>query len=133
MNEYETQAEKFLQDTGTSFENLGTIVSKPRWAEPGKPWGGECFLIQFKRDDKTYFVDFYGSAHMKTHCIGPTAYDVLSCLTKSDPGSFEEFCGDYGYVTDSRRAYATWEDVKEEWAYVQFMWGDCLEQLQEIN
>lgn len=34
----------------------------------------------------------------------PTAYDVICCLTMYDVGTFEEFCSDYGYDEDSRRA-----------------------------
>ena len=34
----------------------------------------------------------------------PTAYDVLTCLTKFDPHAFESFCGDFGYDMDSRAA-----------------------------
>jgi hypothetical protein len=64
----------------------------------------------------------------------PTAYDVLACLTKSDPRTFEEFCGDMGLDTDSRRAEETWRAVMDEWVRVQrFFSADELGKLQEIN
>lgn len=63
----------------------------------------------------------------------PSAYDVLSCLTKSDPGTFKDFCGDYGYNDDSIKAFETYRAVQDEWAAVGRMFNDCLEELQEIN
>jgi len=45
----------------------------------------------------------------------PTAGQVLeSLLTDAEAGavSFEDFCGDFGYDTDSRKAYRTWQACK---------------------
>jgi hypothetical protein len=63
----------------------------------------------------------------------PTTYDVLSCITKSDPGSLEEFCGDLGYDTDSRKAMDIYIAVQKEWHDVERMFSDCLDELQGIN
>ena len=64
----------------------------------------------------------------------PTAYSVFSCLTTSEPGMFEEFCSDYGYDTDSRRAEETWRAVMDEWIKVRrFFTANELIKLQEIN
>jgi hypothetical protein len=63
----------------------------------------------------------------------PTLYDVLACLTKYEPGSFEDFCFDYGYDTDSRRAYSTYEAVQNEFSGVRRVFAGHLEQLQEIQ
>ena len=64
----------------------------------------------------------------------PTEYDVLTCITKSDPGSFEDFCGEFGCDTDSRKAERTYKAVKREWEAVKLVFGDgeCLEALQEM-
>ena len=45
----------------------------------------------------------------------PTEYDVLACLTKYDPGTFQDFCDNFGYDTDSRNAEKTYNAVKEEY------------------
>lgn len=66
--------------------------------------------------------------------LKPTSYDVLACITKSDPGKFSDFCGDFGYDEDSRNAYKTYEAVRDEWLDVQsFFTSEELEELQEIN
>lgn len=64
----------------------------------------------------------------------PRPYDVLTCITKNDPGSFEEFCSDFGYDTDSRRAEQVYFAVQKEWSKARrFFTSEELEEMQEIN
>lgn len=46
------------------------------------------------------------------HTGEPDADDVMGCLAsdaRAGEESFEDFCSNFGYDTDSRKAYATWE------------------------
>lgn len=64
----------------------------------------------------------------------PTAYDVLACLTKYDPGTFANFCADMGMDTDSRRAEKTYRAVVDEWRDVKTIWTDLeIQELAEIQ
>lgn len=64
----------------------------------------------------------------------PTAYDVLSCLIKYDVGTFEDFCCEFGYDTDSRRAEQIYFACQKEYAQLQEIFTQQqLEELQEIN
>jgi hypothetical protein len=64
----------------------------------------------------------------------PAFYDVLTCLQKYDVGTFEDFCNDFGYDIDSRKAEKTYKAVLEEWQAVQSLFNDDeLSQLQEIQ
>lgn len=64
----------------------------------------------------------------------PTPYSILACLTKYDPGTFEDFCSEFGYDTDSKKAEKTYNAVKEEYLNVCSLFSDAeLEQLQEIQ
>ena len=64
----------------------------------------------------------------------PTAYDVLACLTKYDPGTFANFCSEFGYDTDSKKAEKVYFAVQEEWAGVRKLFTpEQMEQLQEIQ
>ena len=45
----------------------------------------------------------------------PSDYDILACLTKYDPGTFESFCSEFGYEQDSRRAEETYNATKDEY------------------
>lgn len=70
----------------------------------------------------------------KTPIETPDAYSILSCLTKYDPGTFENFCADMGLDTDSRRAERTYNAVVKEWADVSGFFTETeLEELSEIN
>ena len=64
----------------------------------------------------------------------PTEYDVLACLTKYDPETFENFCGEFGYDEDSRKAEKTYHAVKDEYNNVAMLWNEEeMEQLTEIQ
>lgn len=67
----------------------------------------------------------------------PTAYDVLTCIS-GDIGmhdwTFEEFCGDFGYDTDSRQAEKTYNAVCDQSRALAHLFNDEeLDQLREIQ
>lgn len=46
----------------------------------------------------------------------PSEYDILSCLALDNPcDSFEDFCSNYGYDTDSRKAERTYKAVVKQY------------------
>lgn len=64
----------------------------------------------------------------------PTSYDVLACLTKYDVGTFDDFCYEFGYDTDSKTADRVYAAVKEEWLNVCRIWNDQeIKELSEIQ
>lgn len=64
----------------------------------------------------------------------PNPYGVLACLQKSEVGTFNDFCGDFGYDEDSRKAEETYKAVVEEFKNVQILFSDEeIEKLQEIQ
>lgn len=64
----------------------------------------------------------------------PSEYDILACLTKYEPGTFEDFCSDYGYDTDSRKAENTYNAVQEEYMNISRLFSeDELELMREIQ
>lgn len=64
----------------------------------------------------------------------PTAYDLLTAIVKSDPGTFHDFCQDFGYDEDSRKAEQVYHNVVREWDKVQkFFTADELAAVQEIQ
>lgn len=66
--------------------------------------------------------------------VKPTPYDVLACLTKYDCGTFENFCSEFGYDTDSRKAEKTYKAVCDEWINIQRLFTDEeIEDLREIQ
>lgn len=71
--------------------------------------------------------------NQKKEIVSPSLYSVLACLTKYDPGTFEDFCGDFGYDTDSLSALRTFKAVTKEWKAVENVFGDVIDELQEIQ
>lgn len=64
----------------------------------------------------------------------PCAYDVLSVMTKYDPGTFEDFCCEFGYNTDSRKAEAIYFSVQKEYNnLVRIFTEKQMEELAEIQ
>lgn len=64
----------------------------------------------------------------------PSVYDVLACLTKCDPGTFEDFCSDYGYDEDSRTAERLYFAVQKEYTQLARLFTpDEMGELTEVN
>ena len=64
----------------------------------------------------------------------PSVYDVLVCLTKYDPGTFEDFCSEYGYSEDSRTAERVYFAVQKEYTQLARLFTpDEMDELAEIN
>lgn len=127
--DYPKQALDFLNATNTSL----TIKHKSY----GKHFAGDdqnrhIFRCRLANDLGSYNFDFGQSVSLGS--TPPTAYDILSCLEKYDCGSFEDFCGEFGYDTDSRTAEKTYKAVcKEVDAVNRLFTSEQIEQLQEIQ
>jgi hypothetical protein len=64
----------------------------------------------------------------------PTAYDVLTALTRYDPGTFGDFCSEYGYSADSKSAEDTYNAVVDEYKNLRILYSDAeIDQMQEIS
>lgn len=61
----------------------------------------------------------------------PTAYDVLATLVTYDPGSYADFCAEFGYA-GGETSLKVWASVREEYAAVQSLFGDVLDELREL-
>lgn len=153
MNEYIKQATEFLQKTYSKMkiEYVGLAVNK-EWKEKEKrclyeitltsPRGSMIFNFWDSiRNTKirTMPFDLYNvqankELAAKKKAAVPSVYDVLACLTKCDPGTFEDFCSDYGYDEDSRTAERVYFAVQKEYAQITRLFTpDQMEELAEIN
>lgn len=89
------------------------------------------FNITLKRNRKQYTFNFGQSIAQGSN--EPTMYDILTCLEKYESSDFEDFCSNYGYDNDSRKAYNIYLAVSREYKAVDRLFGDIMEELQEIN
>jgi hypothetical protein len=64
----------------------------------------------------------------------PSDYSLLAAVEKYAPDTFDEFCSDYGYDTDSRKALDTYQQVQKQAAAIRRMFTEAeLEKLAEIQ
>jgi len=64
----------------------------------------------------------------------PTEYDILACLTATDPGRHEEFCWNYGYDEDSIHGLELYERVYDEFKNLSRLYSsEELAMLDEIR
>jgi|ERR1019366_760342 hypothetical protein len=125
--DYKKQATDFIAKTGATLKV--TFKEFERYFDDDKE-PRDIWRFTIQRNGKSYTSRFGQS--IVNRGIEPTAYDILSVLTKYEPDTFENFCGDYGYDTDSRRAEKTYKAVVKEWEGVSRLFADVIEQLAEI-
>lgn len=127
--DYQKQAEDFLKETNTSFK---AVYEDYREYFPGDKQCREVYRITLKRKNKGSYTFTFGQS-IANSGQEPTPYDVLACLTKYDPETFENFCSEFGYDTDSRTAKRTYKAVVKEYAGVMRLFDDVIEKLQELH
>ena len=129
MSEYEKQALKFLKDTETTFK--AEYQRHDLYFEDDKE-ERDIYKITLTRGNRSF--DFNFGQSIANTGTEPTSYDVLACLTKYDVGTLEDFCSEFGYDEDSRKAEKIYKAVLKEWAMVQTLWNEAeVEKLQEIQ
>lgn len=127
INEYERQALNFANKYGIKLQILGSEY-KTKWGEKQRRYVFKCKL---SRNRKSYTFEFGQSIADGSN--EPTMYDILSCLVKSDPGSFDEFCAEFGYDIDGRNSKKTYKAVCNEYKAVERLFSDIMDELQEIQ
>lgn len=126
--DYQKKARDFLDVTRTKFK-VSYYDHAPYFPEDKQ--SRDIYTITLRRDSKQFKFKFGQS--IANQGQEPTAYSVLACLTKYDPGTFGDFCGDYGFDEDSHRAERTYKAVCREWRNVERLFSDVIDELREIQ
>lgn len=79
-------------------------------AEVKSQWKEQAEILKANPPIRMSF-DFWGSQYDKEKGVQPSAYDILSCVASdsSCPDTFKDFCAEFGYDEDSRKAEATFK------------------------
>lgn len=108
---YQQQAKDFLNKWGIGFHVKRATNKCPPFCD-GKHIHGDHYQVFLCRPmtGKRLFFPFWNSLNDSQNGKAPTPYDVLACIggDLTCPDDYAEFCGEYGYDTDSRTAHATW-------------------------
>lgn len=129
MKNYQLESDNLLKSMN--------VVFSAEWVKFDIHFEGDkqkrnIYKCSFRRGGRSFSLMFGQSiaAGKKT----PTSYDVVSCLQKHDVGSFSDFCGEFGYDTDSRSAKKIYKAVCKEFAKVNDFFSDSeIEKLAEIQ
>lgn len=129
MSEYVKQANDFANKFGVKLSVIGEPEYRKYFVDDREY--RFVFKLRLKRNKKQYTFTFGQSIAQGSN--EPNLYDVLACLTKYDPNTFEDFCSEFGYDSDSRNAVKIYKAVCKERQAVERLFGDCLNELQEIQ
>lgn len=132
MSSYTEQAESFLKRHGLKFKAV-YLEHGPH--SPEDKESRDIWRLSIHRGRRSFSVRYGNSMAASDHGnTPPTLYDLLACIIKCDPGTFADFCGDYGGNEDSINSLRTYKAVRREWAKVsRFFTVGELAELQEIN
>lgn len=125
---------KYTFDFGNSVINSGIVhawgIDAPQFLHNNVNCIASHYLKN-KHIRNTWDFDKFNILEKRTK---PSSYAILACLTTYDPDTFENFCSDFGYDTDSKKAEKTYNAVLDEWKNIQELFTDKeIEQLSEIQ
>lgn len=113
MNIKQFIAQQRIAMTAEWADRNPNIESDGNWAASHY----RCKLTRADGDQRRALTVFYsmGAAHTRE----PKAAEVLDCLASDASGyeqarTFEEWCGEYGYDTDSRKAERTYTVIGKQ-------------------
>ena len=134
MNEYVKQANDFAAKFGVKLSVIGEPEYRKYFVDDREY--RFVFKLRLKRNKKQYTFTFGQSIAQGSK--EPQMYDVLACLTKYDVGDFKNFCDEFGYdiedrISKNKQVKKIYKNVCKEWEAVERLFGDCLDELQEIQ
>ena len=171
MSEYTDQAEKFLTDTGTTFEivyqytgpyftgdkekrDVYRFTLKNAKGEYSSTFGNSQNATEARALFKIYGArapitggwssskDLKEAAKYKAilrnkSYLPPSAYDVLACLEKYEPDTFDNWCAECGYndkpLSEYPNVLKVWTSCVEQYRGIARLFtAEQMEQLREI-
>lgn len=143
---YEIQADEFMEKSKTT---MTVVYSGHGKYFPDDTEERDIYTITLSRPNKKPYTFTFGQSlinskpgthekispadRQKRRPKKPSAYDVLACLEKYEPGTHEDFCADFGYDTDSRKCFDLYLRVQKEQKSVYQLFSDVMDELQEIQ
>ena len=133
MNEYIANAKNFLKSCNAKMSI--TFKRYGKHFEDDKDFRN-IYTVRIDRDGKSFSFQFGDSVMNTLNHKRPTCYDVLACLQKYDVGTFEDFISEFCYTIDSyednKRINKLYRAVVREYDKVTRIFGDVMNELQEI-
>jgi hypothetical protein len=118
--QYEQAGNAALELAGATMTAKLKDTKRANWdtalpADLGGAYRPHWRITLRNKDGKRYAFDFWDSIKAgEKGAPTPTAYAVLSCLQWFDPGTPEDFAGNFGYDPDSIKARKVYHAVSRE-------------------
>jgi hypothetical protein len=134
--DYIKQAKDFLKSTKKKIKihYVGKDINK-LWGEKEYRNLYEISILNIGSDHPLMTFKFWDSLNnsRNDNKQPPSEYDVLTCLQKYDCGTFENFCVEYGYDEDSKKAEKIYNLCCEEYKNLcKIFTEEQMRQLREI-
>lgn len=105
--DYDREARNTLAKCGGKIRiHLSDTKSAP-WDDKGE--FRHHYRVTLRGPGGSYTFDFWGSIQDAMDGKQAKPYDVLACLEWYASEDYQDFCSEFGYETDSRKAYQTWK------------------------
>lgn len=133
ISSYEVQAQEFAQKHKISLKCTHFGYGKHFTDDKESRHIFRCMLIRKDGQSEKQYTFKFGQS-IAAGNTPPTMYDVLTCLQKYEVETFENFCSEFGYDTDSRKAEKIYKAVVSEYENLLRVCGaDVLEEMQGIQ
>jgi hypothetical protein len=108
---------------------------KPAQWDKENEWNHTYYRVTIRKDNKSASFDFWGSSKDYDEGKEATKKTAMSCWSMGalmGNMEFHDFCGEFGYSTDSMEAHKTWKACKKSWAQAQHL-GFYEEELYKMS
>lgn len=132
--DYNKLGTDFATKVGLTMKIVSTRYGKHSFDDKESRY---IFKITLRRNKKSYTFDFGQSVACGSDV--PSIYDVLSCLQKTDVGSYQDFCSEFSYdvynmrgTGFNRATLKTYKAVCKEFIAVDRLFSDVMDELEII-
>jgi len=133
MNDYDKQAEDFLEKTNSTLR-IEYLRHDYYW--PKDEAKRNIYKFTLQKNGRRYSAEFGQSIAATKTSTPPRSYDILACLSGYEPPSdLQEFCLEFGYdVKQLREAQRAFKAVQKEYKALSRMYTpEELEMLNDIS
>lgn len=105
---YQEHAKRVLAKCGGSMSMVLSDTKAAPWNDDD-PRYRPHYRVTLTGPGGRYQFDFWDSIQSGEKGEKPTEYDVIACLAWNTTELFPEYCKEFGYSEDSRRAHQCWK------------------------
>ena len=109
--DYNKEIIKILNKSGIETDIVYISKSYTNWDKDNLH---NQYKVVLKRGNEQMQFDFWDSLYNTQNNIIPSTYDVIACLEWYDIYDFEDFCLNFGYNTDSIKAFEIYRTYQKQ-------------------